>query len=115
LFGIAVLNGILLVSYFNQLRDEKNINNPQERVLLGLKERLRPVLMTTFVAALGFMPMALSHSAGAEVQKPLASVVIGGLFTATTLTCLILPVLYCIFNKTDDKPTIETEDIVQVS
>lgn len=80
LFGVAVLNGILLVSHFNALGAE-GVEDPNERVLRGLQERLRPVLMTSFVAALGFMPMATSSSVGAEVQKPLATVVIGGLST----------------------------------
>ncbi|MCS7003833.1 MAG: CusA/CzcA family heavy metal efflux RND transporter [Cytophagales bacterium] len=111
LFGIAVLNGILLVSYFNQLRDEYGVFDVQERVLVGIQNRLRPVLMTTFVAALGFLPMALSNSAGAEVQKPLASVVIGGLFTATVLTCIILPVLYCMFNAHEKIESISNEEI----
>ncbi len=93
LFGVAVLNGILLVSHFNAL-GAAGIDDPNERVLQGLKDRLRPVLMTSFVAALGFMPMATSTSVGAEVQKPLATVVIGGLLTATVLTLIILPVLY---------------------
>lgn len=98
LFGVAVLNGILLVSKFNDLLLE-GITDPKERVLIGLKDRLRPVLMTSFVAALGFLPMAISSSAGAEVQKPLATVVIGGLFTATFLTLIVLPVFYTIFKK----------------
>jgi cobalt-zinc-cadmium resistance protein CzcA len=98
LFGVAVLNGILLVGKFNSLGAE-GILDPEERVLIGLKERFRPVLMTSFVAALGFLPMALSTSAGAEVQKPLATVVIGGLFTATILTLIVLPVVYTIFKK----------------
>jgi cobalt-zinc-cadmium resistance protein CzcA len=93
LFGVAVLNGILLVSHFNALGAE-GVEDPGERVLRGLQERLRPVLMTSFVAALGFMPMATSSSVGAEVQKPLATVVIGGLLTATVLTLIVLPVLY---------------------
>jgi cobalt-zinc-cadmium resistance protein CzcA len=96
LFGVAVLNGILLVSHFNGLAAE-GVTDPNERVLRGLQERLRPVLMTSFVAALGFMPMALSTSVGAEVQKPLATVVIGGLLTATVLTLIVLPVLYTLF------------------
>lgn len=99
LFGVAVLNGILLVSRFNELTVEAGISNPIERVKLGLKERIRPVLMTSLVAALGFLPMALSTSVGAEVQKPLATVVIGGLITATILTLFVLPVLYVIFNR----------------
>ncbi|PWS28493.1 CusA/CzcA family heavy metal efflux RND transporter [Pedobacter yonginense] len=98
LFGVAVLNGIVLIGYFNQLRDE-GIGNIYERVLEGTRTRLRPVLMTACVASLGFLPMALSSSAGAEVQKPLATVVIGGLITATLLTLFILPCLYLLFNK----------------
>ena len=93
LFGIAVLNGIVLISYFNQLKAE-GILEPLQRVLIGTKTRLRPVLMTAAVASLGFLPMALSTSGGAEVQKPLATVVIGGLFSATLLTLIVLPILY---------------------
>ena len=93
LFGIAVLNGIVLISYFNQLKSE-GITDPLQRVLIGTKTRLRPVLMTAAVASLGFLPMALSTSGGAEVQKPLATVVIGGLFSATLLTLIVLPILY---------------------
>ncbi|RUT71471.1 CusA/CzcA family heavy metal efflux RND transporter [Flavobacterium cupreum] len=98
LFGIAVLNGIVLISYFNQLKSE-GIDNPLERVLTGTKTRLRPVLMTAAVASLGFLPMALSTSGGAEVQKPLATVVIGGLFSATFLTLIVLPILYLLSEK----------------
>ncbi|GAB3502322.1 CusA/CzcA family heavy metal efflux RND transporter [Spirosoma knui] len=93
LFGVAVLNGIVLIGYLNELeRDgEQDI---YERILHGLRVRFRPVIMTAAVASLGFLPMALSKSAGAEVQKPLATVVIGGLITATLLTLIVLPVLY---------------------
>jgi cobalt-zinc-cadmium resistance protein CzcA len=103
LFGIAVLNGILIISRFNELEQE-GMTNVNERVLQGLKDRFRPILMTSAVAALGFLPMALSTSAGAEVQKPLATVVIGGLFTATILTLLILPVIYTFFVKKPKMP-----------
>ena len=97
LFGIAVLNGIVLIAEFNRL--EKNgISDIYERVIKGLHTRLRPVIMTATVASLGFLPMALSTSAGAEVQKPLATVVIGGLITATLLTLLVLPVFYIFFS-----------------
>ena len=96
LFGIAVLNGIVLISYFNQLKTE-GIIDPLQRILIGTKTRLRPVLMTAAVASLGFMPMALSTSGGAEVQKPLATVVIGGLLSATLLTLIVLPILYLLF------------------
>ncbi|GAB2795880.1 cobalt-zinc-cadmium resistance protein CzcA [Hymenobacter luteus] len=93
LFGVAVLNGIVLIGYFNQLKAEGR-QNVYQRILEGTQVRLRPVLMTATVASLGFLPMALSQSAGAEVQRPLATVVIGGLVTATLLTLLVLPVLY---------------------
>ncbi len=98
LFGIAVLNGIVLIAEFNRL--EKNgITDIYERVTKGLATRLRPVIMTAAVASLGFLPMALSTSAGAEVQKPLATVVIGGLITATILTLFVLPVFYIFFSS----------------
>jgi cobalt-zinc-cadmium resistance protein CzcA len=93
LFGVAVLNGIVLISYFNQLEKE-GVTNVFERVRRGALVRLRPVLMTASVASLGFLPMALSHGAGAEVQRPLATVVIGGLVSSTLLTLVVLPVLY---------------------
>ena len=98
LFGVAVLNGIVLIAEFNRLEKE-GVTDITERVLQGLKTRLRPVIMTAAVASLGFLPMALSTSAGAEVQKPLATVVIGGLITSTLLTLVVLPVLYIIFSK----------------
>ncbi len=93
LFGVAVLNGIVLVSYFQQLKSE-GYKSTLSQILRGTKDRLRPVLMTATVASIGFLPMAISHGAGAEVQKPLATVVIGGLVSSTLLTLLILPVLY---------------------
>jgi cobalt-zinc-cadmium resistance protein CzcA len=93
LFGVAVLNGIVLISEFNRLKKD-GILDVKERILLGTKIRLRPVIMTAAVASLGFLPMALSHGSGAEVQKPLATVVIGGLITATLLTLLLLPCIY---------------------
>ena len=98
LFGVAVLNGILLVSHFNHL-GTIGIDDLDQRVKQGLQERIRPVLMTSLVAALGFMPMALSSSVGAEVQKPLATVVIGGLIISSALTLFVLPVLYTLFTK----------------
>jgi cobalt-zinc-cadmium resistance protein CzcA len=82
LFGVAVLNGIVLISEFNQLKSE-GMTDLHRIVLMGTKVRLRPVLMTAFVASLGFLPMAMSNGAGAEVQRPLATVVIGGLMIAT--------------------------------
>ncbi|WP_343698036.1 CusA/CzcA family heavy metal efflux RND transporter [Flavobacterium sp.] len=101
LFGVAVLNGIVLIGTFNQLEKE-GMNDIFERVKEGTITRLRPVLMTAMVASLGFLPMAISSSAGAEVQKPLATVVIGGLVTATFLTLFVLPLLYIIFNTKFD-------------
>ncbi|MBV6429277.1 MAG: Cobalt-zinc-cadmium resistance protein CzcA [Haliscomenobacter sp.] len=96
LFGIAVLNGIVLIAYLNQL-EKQGITDIHERITQGALTRLRPVLMTAAVASLGFLPMALSHGAGAEVQRPLATVVIGGLVTSTLLTLVVLPVLYALF------------------
>lgn len=93
LFGVAVLNGIVLIAYFNRLKKEENLST-LERIQKGTRIRLRPVVMTAAVASLGFLPMAISTSAGAEVQQPLATVVIGGLITATLLTLIILPILY---------------------
>jgi cobalt-zinc-cadmium resistance protein CzcA len=98
LFGIAVLNGIVLIAEFNRLKNE-GLTNRKRIVLMGTKVRLRPVLMTAFVASLGFLPMALSKGAGAEVQRPLATVVIGGLMIATFLTLFILPTLYILFER----------------
>lgn len=97
LFGVAVLNGIVLIAEFNRLEKE-GITDITERVKKGLHSRLRPVIMTAAVASLGFLPMALSTSSGAEVQKPLATVVIGGLITATLLTLIILPIFYIFFS-----------------
>jgi len=103
LFGVAVLNGIVLISTFNDLKKE-GVNNILQRVIRGTGIRLRPVLMTAAVASLGFLPMALSQGSGAEVQRPLATVVIGGLITATILTLFVLPLLYIIFySKIDFK------------
>lgn len=98
LFGVAVLNGIVLIAEFNRLEKEKAMDDIYERVKRGIKARLRPVIMTAAVASLGFLPMAVSSSAGSEVQKPLATVVIGGLITSTFLTLIVLPVLYILFS-----------------
>jgi len=98
LFGVAVLNGIVLVAEFNRLKSE-GTKDLKRVVTQGTKIRLRPVLMTAFVASLGFLPMALSHGEGAEVQRPLATVVIGGLLVATFLTLFVLPILYIMFEK----------------
>lgn len=92
LFGVAVLNGIVLISYINELRSRDR--SLDEAVREGADTRLRPVLMTALVAGVGFLPMALSQSQGAEVQRPLATVVIGGLITSTVLTLIVLPVMY---------------------
>ena len=94
LFGVAVLNGIVLITEFNRIRKQKTNLTIQSVIMEGTELRLRPVLMTASVAALGFLPMALSQGSGAEVQRPLATVVIGGLITATLLTLMVLPVLY---------------------
>ncbi len=98
LFGVAVLNGIVLLAEFNRLRKD-GYTNSIRIIMKGTKVRLRPILMTAFVASLGFLPMALSNGAGAEVQRPLATVVIGGLLIATFLTLFVLPVLYLLFEK----------------
>jgi len=98
LFGVAVLNGIVMIAYFNRLEEEGDID-VHNRIISGTASRLRPILMTALVASLGFIPMALSTGSGAEVQRPLATVVIGGLISSTLLTLIVLPVLYGIFNK----------------
>jgi cobalt-zinc-cadmium resistance protein CzcA len=97
LTGVAVLNGVVLLSYFNQLREEGR--TLAQAVVEGALTRLRPVLMTAAVASLGFVPMALANGAGAEVQRPLATVVIGGILSSTLLTLVVLPVLYAWFEK----------------
>jgi cobalt-zinc-cadmium resistance protein CzcA len=96
LFGIAVLNGIVLIEHFKELR-KQGVEDIRELIIRGTSERLRPVLLTASAAAMGFLPMAVSTSAGAEVQRPLATVVVGGLITATLLTMIVLPVLFCLF------------------
>ena len=106
LFGVAVLNGIVLIAEFNRLQSEGE-QDVKKIVLMGTKIRMRPVLMTAFVASLGFLPMAMSHGAGAEVQRPLASVVIGGLLLATFLTLFVLPILYAMFTKKDHSISIK--------
>ncbi|MGB4958506.1 MAG: efflux RND transporter permease subunit, partial [Saprospiraceae bacterium] len=109
LFGVAVLNGIVLVAEFNRLRDE-GWKDLKKIVIMGTKIRLRPVLMTAFVASLGFLPMAISNGAGAEVQRPLATVVIGGLMVATFLTLIVLPILYMFF----ENRSIEKENMTDL-
>ncbi|MDG2432758.1 efflux RND transporter permease subunit, partial [Flavobacterium sp.] len=102
LFGIAVLNGIVLIEHFKELKHQ-GMKNIDELILKGTTDRLRPVLLTAAAAALGFLPMAISSSAGAEVQRPLATVVIGGLFTATVLTMIVLPILFKLFDQKEFK------------
>jgi cobalt-zinc-cadmium resistance protein CzcA len=99
LSGVAVLNGLVMVSFINKLRTEgKSVD---EAILEGAVTRLRPVLMTALVASFGFLPMAIATGTGAEVQKPLATVVIGGLISSTCLTLLVLPALYSIVEIDD--------------
>ena len=109
LFGVAVLNGIVLISEFNRIKQEGKVTDPLELIRQGTRNRLRPVLMTAAVASLGFLPMALSNGAGAEVQRPLATVVIGGLITATLLTLFVLPALYLL---SESKVKIKTNKAV---
>ena len=97
LSGVAVLNGVVMVTFINSLRREgKDVD---EAIRQGSLIRLRPVLMTALVASLGFLPMALAHGRGAEVQRPLATVVIGGIISCTMLTLLVLPAVYRIFHR----------------
>jgi cobalt-zinc-cadmium resistance protein CzcA len=96
LLGVAVLNGVVLVSYVRKLQEEQGLEADRAAIAAAMV-RLRPVLMTALVASLGFVPMARSTSAGAEVQRPLATVVIGGLFTSTLLTLLVVPAVYRFF------------------
>ncbi|NCI45978.1 CusA/CzcA family heavy metal efflux RND transporter [Sediminibacterium soli] len=93
LFGVAVLNGIVLIAEFNRIK-KQGVQDMKQIIIQGTTMRLRPVLMTAAVASLGFLPMAFSKGSGAEVQRPLATVVIGGLITATFLTLVVLPILY---------------------
>ncbi len=100
LSGVAVLNGLVMINSINQrVRDGKDV---VAAIFEGAMQRLRPVMMTALVASLGFIPMAIASGAGAEVQKPLATVVIGGLITATILTLLVLPAIYKRFNLAKD-------------
>ncbi len=105
LFGIAVLNGIVLIEHLKELKKE-GVTDMRERVIRGTKERLRPVLLTASSTMMGFLPMAISTSAGAEVQRPLATVVIGGLITSTMLTMIALPLLYSIFDNKSGRDII---------
>jgi cobalt-zinc-cadmium resistance protein CzcA len=105
LFGVAVLNGVVMVTFINQLRAQGMIL--EEAIVQGALTRLRPVLMTALVASLGFVPMAMSTGTGAEVQRPLATVVIGGLITSTLLTLLVLPAIYRWFEKGEECKKLE--------
>jgi len=93
LFGVAVLNGLVMISGLNELKEE-GVTNLKDRIIEGTKRRIRPIMLTALTDVLGFLPMAISSSAGAEVQRPLATVVIGGLLTSTLLTLFVLPILY---------------------
>ena len=104
LSGVAVLNGLVLISFIKHLREEGK--SVEQAVKEGTLVRLRPVLMTALVASLGFVPMALAHGTGSEVQRPLATVVIGGIVSSTLLTLLVFPVLYTYFNH--DTPQEQT-------
>ena len=100
LFGIAVLNGIVLIEHLKELKENGNANM-RELILQGTKDRLRPVMLTAAAAAMGFLPMAISTGSGAEVQRPLATVVIGGLITSTLLTMVALPLLFELFHNVE--------------
>ena len=100
LFGQAVLNGVVMVSHFNELQEAGA--NSFDAVFEGAQARLRTVLMTSLLAMLGLLPMALSHAIGSEVQRPLAVVIIGGLVSATALTLIVLPALYLMFHAAPD-------------
>lgn len=105
LFGVAVLNGLVLISSWNELKEE-GVSDLNERIRLGARRRIRPVLLTALTDVLGFLPMAVSTSAGAEVQQPLATVVIGGMITATLLTLFVLPILYRWVENRNTKVTV---------
>lgn len=105
LFGIAVLNGVVLMSFFNELKAE-GMTNVFKRIYHGTDMRLRPVILTALTDALGFLPMALSTSSGAEVQRPLATVVVGGLVTATLLTLVLLPIIYSFSERMHKVPSL---------
>ncbi len=102
LFGVAVLNGLVLINRFNSLKEE-GVTSIRDRIFTGTKERIRPIMLTATTDIFGFLPMAFSASAGAEVQRPLATVVIGGMLTATLLTLVVLPVLYTFVEGRSDR------------
>lgn len=110
LFGVAVLNGVVMVSYFNQLRESGR--SVLQAVQEGAERRLRPVLMTALIASLGLMPLLFATGPGSELQQPLAVVVIGGLFTSTLLTLILLPTLYAwLEGRSEGKTQITTEKL----
>jgi cobalt-zinc-cadmium resistance protein CzcA len=106
-FDVAVLNGIVLISYLNQLLKEGH--ELEFAIIKGASDRLRPVVMTALVASLGFLPMALSQGTGAEVQRPLATVVIGGLITSTLLTLFVLPAVYRWIERKNRECSLKSE------
>lgn len=111
LFGVAVLNGIVLVDHINELRKE---GMPLRKTIIdGATDRLRPVLMTALVASLGFIPMAFNSGPGSEVQRPLATVVIGGLITSTFLTLLVLPIIYYWVEEKREKRIAEKNVVIE--
>ncbi|MDU6244548.1 MAG: efflux RND transporter permease subunit, partial [Bradyrhizobium sp.] len=105
LSGVAVLNGLVIIAFIERLRQEGR--SVLAAVEEGALARLRPVLMTALVASLGFVPMALATGAGAEVQRPLATVVIGGIISSTVLTLLVLPALYVLFRRETQAPSVK--------
>lgn len=113
LFGVAVLNGLVLIGGWNELKEE-GMTDLNQRIRLGAKRRIRPILLTALTDVLGFLPMAISNSAGAEVQRPLATVVIGGMITATFLTLFVLPVLYQWVESRTGKITLPKASLASV-
>lgn len=111
LFGVAVLNGIVLLDHINELRKEGG--SLRKTILDGAADRLRPVLMTALVASLGFIPMAFNSGPGSEVQRPLATVVIGGLITSTFLTLLVLPIIYYWVEEKREKKKLKNEVVIE--
>ncbi len=110
LFGVAVLNGLVLISGFNELKEE-GVTDINERIRVGTRRRIRPILLTALTDMFGFLPMALSTSSGAEVQQPLATVVIGGLLTSTLLTLFVIPILYKWIERKNDEPMFSKSNI----
>jgi cobalt-zinc-cadmium resistance protein CzcA len=113
LSGVAVLNGLVMLTFIRQLVDEGVPRH--EAICRGALTRLRPVVMTALVASLGFVPMAVATGTGAEVQKPLATVVVGGLISATLLTLLVLPALYAHFSRGDEKEITSAKPALMVT